>query len=405
MIRNHLARSTSRLAVTPILLAGLVLGGAIGLLVAAGPLNPPAGPVASSYKTLTEVEPRIAITALNTPPSATAMVRISQPGSYYLTGNITASAGKHGIEIGVTGDVSIDLSGLSIIGDGVSNTSGIASSGAGIRALANGTVRTFGGIGVSITGATCRLDNLNAIGNLGGGVTAGNGVVLRGCVATGNSVSGFNLGPGSIAVDCVAVANQGLGFSANAGSSLTNCTSRSNTSTGIFASSVGGTVTGCTAEFNGADGITGGTGWHIVNCNASLNTGSGIVATNGLVTHCSTHGNGLDGIKATNSCTILANQCTNINSVLGAAGIHTTGTDNRIEGNNCTSALRGIQVDAAGCFIVRNTCSGNGTNWVIAAGNSLGPIVVAGINAGAINTNGAVAGTLVSTDPNANFSY
>ena len=43
---------------TTILAAAALTLAAVGLLVAMGPLNPPAGPVTSSYKTLTEVEPQ-----------------------------------------------------------------------------------------------------------------------------------------------------------------------------------------------------------------------------------------------------------------------------------------------------------------------------------------------------------
>src|SRR5437868_1893082 len=62
---------------------------ATGALVSvAGPLNPPAGPVAPSYKTLTEVEPRIAVNATNTPGNSAYSYRITQQGSYYLTGDV-----------------------------------------------------------------------------------------------------------------------------------------------------------------------------------------------------------------------------------------------------------------------------------------------------------------------------
>ncbi|HVZ93498.1 MAG TPA: hypothetical protein VG797_03210 [Phycisphaerales bacterium] len=64
----------------------------------AGPLTPPAGPVAPT----TGPEPRVAINAANTPGDADAtpsMFKITQPGSYYLTGNITGTSGKAGIEV------------------------------------------------------------------------------------------------------------------------------------------------------------------------------------------------------------------------------------------------------------------------------------------------------------------
>src|SRR5881392_43776 len=100
----------------------------LGILAAAvlhaGPLNPPAGPVASSYKTLTEVEPRTAISAANTPGDSDSLFKITQPGSYYLTGNIQGVSGKHGVEIAASG-VTLDLNGFDLLGapgslDGVS---------------------------------------------------------------------------------------------------------------------------------------------------------------------------------------------------------------------------------------------------------------------------------------------
>ena len=93
--------------------AGLVV--VAGTLVAvAGPLDPPAGPVAPTYKTLTEVEPRIAINAVNTPGGVDSVYRITEPGSYYLTGNVQGVDGKSCIEL-MTGNVTIDLSGFELL--------------------------------------------------------------------------------------------------------------------------------------------------------------------------------------------------------------------------------------------------------------------------------------------------
>src|SRR5882724_6913166 len=82
-------------------------------LLSAGPLDPPVGAVTSSYKTLTEVEPRTAINATNTPGDADSVFKITQPGSYYLTGNVQGVASKHGIEI-ASSNVSLDLGGFAL---------------------------------------------------------------------------------------------------------------------------------------------------------------------------------------------------------------------------------------------------------------------------------------------------
>ena len=102
---------------------------------------------------------------------------------------------------------------------------------------------------------------------------------------------------------------------------------------------------------------------------------------------------------------IRGNTCTSNGNGGDGAGIHATGVDNRIEGNNCTFADRGIQVDFGGNIIIKNTCSGNTINWVIAANNYYGPIIDrTAIATIAVNGSSAVS-TLTPTDPHANFSY
>ena len=57
---------------------GSSLAVGFGAVVLAGDLTPPAGPVVSTMKDLDEVEPRIAINAVNTPGDATNSFIISQ---------------------------------------------------------------------------------------------------------------------------------------------------------------------------------------------------------------------------------------------------------------------------------------------------------------------------------------
>src|SRR5689334_9534591 len=84
-----------------------------GLAVFAGPLNPPAGPVSPTYKTLAEVQPRTPVQSL--PGSPTAQFLIAAPGSYYLTAPITGVPGRSAIEIAAS-DVTLDLSGFALAG-------------------------------------------------------------------------------------------------------------------------------------------------------------------------------------------------------------------------------------------------------------------------------------------------
>jgi parallel beta-helix repeat protein len=297
-----------------------------GAVLYAGPLDPPAGPVTPTYKTLSEVEPRTAINAANTPGDADSVFRITAPGSYYLTGNITGEVGKHGIEIvpGTGGGITLDLNGFDLRGvagslDGVSVTT------LNFRAnfaVVNGSVRNWGGAGVNLAtlfAINSRVEGILASGNTGGGI---------------------------------------LSFQAS-------------------------TISNCSAYLNGGTGISAGFGSTVADCTAQSNS--------------------LDGIACQSGCVVRGNNCSaNGNGTGDGAGIHATGADNRIEGNNCIGADRGIDVDSAGNIIIRNTCSGSTTNWDVVAGNVI--LVITATAAPAVNGNsGGVAPG--STDPSANFSY
>jgi parallel beta-helix repeat protein len=342
---------------------------ATGLIAFAGDLNPPAGPVSGTMKTLTEVEPRIAINSTNTPGDADSLFRITQPGSYYLTGNITGVAGKRGIEVSF-GDVTIDLMGFTLRGvpgslEGISLPTFTIFLEPSNTTIRNGVISEFGGAGISISGlpGNMLVEHLHVSENGGAGIRVGDDCVIRECTAVENASFGIRATDG-----CV--------------------------------------IESCTAIFNGNDGISTDDGCTITGCAVQSNTNDGISTLSGsMIRNCTARSNTLDGIAVSSSCLVLANTCTlNGNDAGDGAGIHAAGTSNRIEGNNCTDADRGIDVDGGGNFIARNSCSGNTTNWDIVIGNAVAPIVQATTNGAAISGN-TYAGSLGSTDPNANFSY
>ena len=65
--------------------------------------------------TLTQVEPRTPVDPVHTGSGGGSEYLITQPGSYYLTSNVLAEAGLHGINISAS-DVTLDLRGFSVIG-------------------------------------------------------------------------------------------------------------------------------------------------------------------------------------------------------------------------------------------------------------------------------------------------
>ncbi|MFM9957450.1 MAG: right-handed parallel beta-helix repeat-containing protein, partial [Phycisphaerales bacterium] len=257
-------------------LAGLILA-ACTVAATAGPITPPAGPVVSTPGP----EPRTPVSLTTTPGDADSLFRIAAPGSYYLTGNISGVANKHGIEL-ASGGIILDLNGFSITGngsgsgnfDGITHAFSTLSSGVTIR---NGAVTGWGRSGINlntplITG--CVIDGVHATLNSGNGITAPADSVLSRCTASRNTLAGFSTSNGVTFDACTASANSAGGFVTGSGSIFRGCSARSNTGDG-FAANIGCTFENCTATTNDAQyGFDVTTACTFTACVASQNTGT-----------------------------------------------------------------------------------------------------------------------------------
>lgn len=372
----------------------------------AGPLNPPSGPIASTGKSLTEVEPRIAINSTNTPGDADSLYKIVNPGSYYVPGNITGVSGKFGVEIAANG-VTLDLAGFELLGVPGSLNAIAATVAVKNVAVVNGSVRSWADSGVLLFNASAsRVEGVRASSNSGTGIVVGNTCSVVGCLTWGNSQSGVSTGYGSSVDGCNATNNNGYGLLIGDGCMVSACSASTNTFDGILCGS-GCALTRCTGHGNAGSGITLSSGTTATNCSAYSNTIDGIQGLGGNnIAGCTAFANVGDGIQCGSACLISGNSCTNNGSGAGdGAGIHATGNDNRIEGNNCVGADCGIDVDGSGNIIIRNTCSGNGVTWTIVANNYYGPIIARTGVATAAVTGETATSVLASTDPHANFTY
>ncbi len=111
---------------------------ALGSASFAGPLDPPAGPVGPSMKSLDEVEPSIPIGPETTPGDENSLFKITTPGNYHLTGNVlVGTEGLYAIEV-EAGSVTIDLRGSQVFTANVSQIASIKSQ-RGVH-VNNGTV-------------------------------------------------------------------------------------------------------------------------------------------------------------------------------------------------------------------------------------------------------------------------
>ena len=80
------------------------------------------------------------------------------------------------------------------------------------------------------------------------------------------------------------------------------------------------------------------------------------------------------------------------------AGIHVTGSGNRIDSDNVTNNDRGIDIDGASNLVIRNSATNNGA---VGPPNEYSDIV-AGNTVGAIVDSSSIAG---SSNPHANYIY
>ena len=386
-------------------------------LRAQGVLTPPGAP-APTMKTLDQIEPRTPINATNTPGDADSLFRITQPGSYFFTGNITGVTGKHGIEVAAS-NVTIDMHGFELVGvpgslsgfdlnnDAIGGLVGIAIFNGTIRNWGNdgilgnqsGTdhfhhlhIASVGGFGININTGTiinhCRVTGCGqggistsnnviitdtvADGNTGTGISAGTDSQIRGCDCETNSGNGIQTFSG-IVENCSTTANGGAGISAGNSGNVHNSRADGNGQGGIVVGT-GGVVRACTANSNTGIGISAGSTSNVTDCAASSNTTNGIQITAGNVTKCTARSNTGDGISASSGSVV--DSCTVANN--GDDGI-TTGSGCAV--NNCAASVNGGDgISIVGdCRVINNNCDGNGTAG-IGAGIHL-PNALIGTNA------------------------
>lgn len=196
------------------ILAAALLAAASTAIIIAGPLTPPPGAPAPTYKTLSEVEPRI--------PIASLPFSISTPGSYYLTANLNnPSASTDSIAV-LTPNVTIDLNGFVLSGGRAAIAVNAGTAGGSVT-VTNGTIRNANqGISATPSGSggnipivirdvrfrdiagTAIITQQNALierctfRGFGSAVSTGPNSIIRDAIATQGSAVGYDAGPAAI---------------------------------------------------------------------------------------------------------------------------------------------------------------------------------------------------------------
>jgi hypothetical protein len=270
-------------------------------LHAQGSLAPPGAPT-PTMKTLNQIEPRTPISSL--PYS------INNPGSYYITTNLTGSGGANGITIN-TGNVAIDLCGFTLQG---------------------------------VPGSSSGIAVANTYTNL----------VFRNGIVTGwgnNGVDAYSVGfPRNILIEKITASdNNSDGIIVEADSIIRDCLSVNNRFDGIYTD--GGQIIGCVARANGNHGIYAVVDSRVRDCLVQYNT-NGIYADHSVVEDSDISRNYVNGIVVQSACRIVNNRIADQGNISGDA-ILIQGQFNYIAENSILNDAFGLN---GGGAAVTNNC-------------------------------------------------
>lgn len=277
-------------------------------MVYAGSLNPPAPPTTGTMKPLDAIEPRIPLSQTTTPGDAECLFRITQSGSYYLTGNIKVIEDKHAILINAD-HVTLDLNGFSLecsikdfsetyfpwasgvkINPGSDDVeirngsifgktrmvpgkpplqlptyfysflNGILATNAPPDEVYSDRIRIIDvridgcrGSGIVLNGKSNTIESCTVSNNQQRGISVSDYSIIKKCIITCNNSGGISTGFGCLISGNICIKNQGVGIGTNSYSTISDNTVSEN-QRGIDVN-MGCTVVGNSASYNSRSGI------------------------------------------------------------------------------------------------------------------------------------------------------
>lgn len=316
---------------------------------------------------------------------------ISAPGSYYLTQHIDGEPSNTGITI-ESGNVSIDLNGYTLQGDGGGTFSAILASGSiNNIAISNGHIDNWGGNGIGLTTASNVLVYNVQVTNSGiNGIATGTEASINHCLTKNNGFDGILCGANSQVSHCTSIDNTFDGIDGHDQCIISNTNTYSNGSNGVELSSRG-VIENCIAHQNSSDGFDVGVGSTISNSIATNNSGAGFStnSSGNLINNQAraNTGNGFYFQSDTNASNNIADN--NIQS-----GFYVTGNDTRLDSNQSTdNGQNGFNVTGSGNIIIRNSASGNSSiDFNVVGANAFATV----LTTATLNSN---------TNPYANISF
>ncbi len=338
-----------------LLLAGPLLGAV--QLAAARPLS----------------DPRVAINALNTPGTAQAVFRISNPGSYYLEADLLGEAGKAGIMV-MSSDVRIDLMGFHLRG-AAGSTHAIAENAAQSNIVIwNGTLSDWSGVGVQfVQSSNVQIRDLSFRFMGDGGIALGTDGVVERCNLLGVAGFGIRTNYGAYVSQTMVNGVGTRGIQVLSNSLVRDCKVRGSGTEGIYVD-VGSSVFGCVVS-GGSVGIYAFAGL-VADCTVNATYTVGVRLDAGTLRSSHILGNAGHGVELASAGSLAVGNRVIAN---GGDGIRALGGA-RIEENDVRSHPHGagIRTFGSGSFVVKNTLFANSLPLSVPnAGNFVGPLVSA----------------------------
>lgn len=298
-------------------------------------------------------DPRIPIDAVNTPGDAESLFHITEPGSYYLPGNLLGVAGKSGIRISAS-NVHIDLMGYTVRGSG-SALDAIFVSGIRTRIrIHNGIISGWPRTGIyAFVSSYVRVQDLD-ISSVEGAIGLGASGVVERCSIVSGGDFGIRVGARSWVSNCSVAETQFEGITVGSASTVQGCTINSGGGIGVLLG-IGSSIHASTVT-SSQTGIIAHQMARVTDCYVGQNQQRGIFIASGSIRGSTIHGNGDHGIESDGSVHVLGNTV----SSNSGDGIRVQG-GSRVEDNDIRSQVTGCGVRAfgTGSYIVKNTLTGN----------------------------------------------